>query len=300
MQGARPVSNLAGGILGVIAGLLVTSPTFADAFSTGIAAFGLIPVLTIFTPIQNQTVSGTVPFVVQADSSGIVSLQFNVDGQNFGAAITEGSCRANWDSVQTGDGLHTIQAVGLDQFGNTTISQPVTVLVSNLATPSPPAPEPPPTPGPTPAPAPTPTPVPTPTPTPTPEPALRIRNRTLLPRPRPEPADASTPDPATPLRVPRPKPVFVLSLQTTGGFRFRLTSTLRKNSLALPGALVTFVVTGPEGSRQTYRATTDSEGVATTNGRLLVPERRGTYVVVATAATALGSPPVSTTGSFVY
>ncbi len=101
---------------------------------------------------------------------GIVSLQFKIDGQNFGPAITAGSCRASWDSAQTGDGLHTIQAVGLDEFGNTTLSQPVTVLVSNYAMPSPPAPEPSPTPGP----SPTPTPAPTPTPSPSPEPALRI------------------------------------------------------------------------------------------------------------------------------
>ena len=170
MQVAGPVRRLAGGFLGLIAGLLVTSPTLVNAFSTRIAALGLIPILTIFTPIDDQTVSGTVPFYVQADSSGIVSLQFKIDGQNFGPAITAGSCRASWDSAQTGAGLHTIQAVGLDEFGNTTLSQPVTVLVSNYAMPSPPAPEPLPTPGP----SPTPTPAPTPTPSPSPGAALRI------------------------------------------------------------------------------------------------------------------------------
>jgi hypothetical protein len=76
-----------------------------------------MPVLTIFTPFQNQTVDGTVPLYVQADSIGTVSLQFKIDGQDFGTPITAGSCRASWDSTQTGDGLHTIQAVGLDQFG---------------------------------------------------------------------------------------------------------------------------------------------------------------------------------------
>ena len=382
MQVAGPVRRLAGGFLGLIAGLLVTSPTLVNAFSTRIAALGLIPILTIFTPIDDQTVSGTVPFYVQADSSGIVSLQFKIDGQNFGPAITAGSCRASWDSAQTGDGLHTIQAVGLDEFDNTTLSQPVTVLVSNYAMPSPPAPEPSPTPGP----SPTPTPAPTPTPSPSPEPALRITYpvagstvseifdtavvfaaeiapssvrleirqppgqlaltwpapahgrsnllvfrpvlRTLdngpydlvavsgtmssppvrvdfvrslrLPRPRPEPTIAPTPDPATPLLVPSLKPGFALSLQTTGGSRFRLTSILHKNGLVLPGVLVTFVVTGPGGSRETYRASTDSEGVATAKGRLRVSERRGIYRVVATAATIHGGAPVSITGSFVY
>ena len=383
MQVAGPARRLAGGILGLIAGLLVTSPTFVNAFSTRIAALGLVPVLTIFTPIQNQTVSGTIPFYVQADSSGTVSLQFKIDGQDFGSAITAGSCRASWDSSQTGDGLHTIQAVGMDQFGNTTVSQPVTVLVTHT-TASPPAPAPPPTPGPAPTPVPAPT--PTPTPTPSPEPVLRITDpvagstvsaifdaavvfageiapssirleirqptgrlaltlpnpanssanplvfrpvlRTLdngpydlvavsetmssppvrvnfthsvlLPRPRPEPIEVPTLDPAARLRVPTPMPIFALSLQTTGGSRYTLRSILHKDGLVLPGVLVTFVVTGPGGSRQTYRATTDSEGVATANGRLNVWERRGIYRVVSTAATILGGAQVSVTGSFVY
>jgi hypothetical protein len=105
MQVAGPARRLAGGILGLIAGLLITSPTFVNTFSTRITALGLIPVLTIFTPFQNQTVSGTVPFYVQADSIGTVSLQFKIDGQDFGTAITAGSCRAKWDSTQTGDGF---------------------------------------------------------------------------------------------------------------------------------------------------------------------------------------------------
>jgi hypothetical protein len=381
MKMERPASTLAGTVLGLIAGLSVTSPAFVNAFSTRVTALGLIPVLTIFTPFQNQTVSGTVPFYVQADSIGTVSLQFKIDGQDFGTAITAGSCRANWDSTQTGDGLHTIQAVGVDQFGNTTTSQPVTVLVTSYVTPSPPsAPEPAPIPGPTPAPA------PTPTPSPSPESALRITypvagsnvsaifdtavvlagdiapssirieirqptgrlaltwptpaNRSsnplmfrpvlrtlddgpydlvavsdtmssppvrvnfvrseLLPRPRPGPIEAATPDSATPVPVQGPKPTLALSLQTTGGSQFRLTSILHKNGLVLPGVLVTFVITGPGGWRQTYRATTDSEGVATASGRLNVWERRGIYRVVSTAATILSGAPVSVTGSFVY
>jgi hypothetical protein len=366
---------LAGGVLGLIAGLLITSPPFVDAFSTRIEALGLIPVLTIFTPFQNQTVSGTVPFFVQADSSGIVSLLFKIDGQDFGTAITAGSCRAIWNSGGTGDGLHTIQAEGLDQFGNTTISQPVSVLVNNSVPPPPPAPGPPPTPGPTPAPA------PTPAPSPSPEPELRITQplagsrvsaifeaavlateispssvrleirqpqgqlvttathsnsnllvfsavlstlengpydlvavsetvssppvrvnfvrSLLLPRPRPEPIGGSTPEPETPLPVRSPKPGFVLSLQTAGGSQFSLTSILQKNGLVVPGALVTFVVTGPGGSRVTYRAITDSAGVATARGQLRVGERRGIYRVFATAAATHGWALVSATGSFV-
>lgn len=387
MQVAGPARGLAGGTVGLIVGLLVTSPSLGNAISTRVAALGLIPVLTIVTPMQNQTVSGTVPFFVLADTSGIVSLQFQIDGRNFGTAITSGSCHAIWDSTQIGDGLHTIQAAGIDQYGNTTLSQPATVLVSNPATPSPPAP-PPPTPGPrptsTPTPGPTPTPTATPTPSPSPEfplrithpvaastvaatfeaavvlstemapssvrleirepsgqlaltwriraysssnllvfrPALRMLDdgpydlvavsETIasppvrvylagsLRRPRPQPELPGAPTPTTPSLVPAPKPNFALSLQTTGGAQFRLTSILHNNGLVLPGVLVTFVVTGPGGATQTYRAVTDSEGVATARGRVRLWARRGVYRVVATAATTHGDTPVSVTSSFVY
>jgi hypothetical protein len=373
MQVTGPARSLAGGILGLFAGLLIDPTSLLDAFSTSLAALDLIPVLTIVNPIQNETVSGTVPFLVQADADGIVSLQFKIDGQDFGAAITSGPCRAIWDSAQTADGLHTIEAAGTDEFGNTTLSPPATVLVNNHATPSPPAPEP----RPTPEPSPTPTPDPLPTPSPSPTPALRITEpvagstvtatfetavvfeaeiapssvgleirhpsgelvltwripgrsslnrlvfrpvlRTLddgpydlvavsetmssppvrvnfvrgwrLPRPKWMPA---------PSLAPGPHPGFALSLQTTGGPQYTLTSILRRNGLVLPGVLVTFVVTGPGGSTETYRAMTDSGGVATVKGRVRGLQRRGIYRVVATAATTHGGAPTSVTGRFVY
>jgi len=377
---------LAGGILGLIAGFLAISLWPVDTFSTGLAALGLIPVLAIVAPIQNQTVSGPVDFFVQADSSGLMSLQFKIDGHDFGAAITGGSCRTHWDSIKAGDGLHTIQAAGIDQFGNTTMSPPVTVLVNNHAMPSPPAPPPPPTPTPTPTPTQTPTPTPTPTPSPSPEPALRITRppegstvtatleaavmlaaemapsgvrleirqpngelaltsripvqissnllvfkpllRTLddgpydlvavrgtlssppvrvnfvrsfrLPRSKPVPIGAPTPSIARPRPDPSAKPSFTLTLQTTSGPQFRLTSTLTKNGVVLPGVLVTFVVTGPAGPRQTLWAKTDSEGVATVRGWVPVWEPRGVYQVVATAAATGSGAQVSVAGSFVY
>ena len=123
--------------LGLAFGFAITSPV-------SVAALSMLPVISLLTPSPNQTVSGAVTFYAGADSSGVVSLQFRVDSQNVGSQITSGSCRASWDSTQTNDGLHTIEAVAQDQYGNTMISQPVTVMVSNAAyrpapTPTPPA-----------------------------------------------------------------------------------------------------------------------------------------------------------------
>src|SRR6185503_19916393 len=80
--------------LGLGFGFAITSPV-------GVAALGMLPVISLLTPSPNQTVSGAVTFYATADTSGIASLQFRIDGKNFGSPITSGSCSANWDSTQT-------------------------------------------------------------------------------------------------------------------------------------------------------------------------------------------------------
>jgi len=133
-----------GTVTGVLAGFVVSLPIV-------VFAGGLLPIVQILAPAQNQTVGGYVTFLARSDSAGLVGLRFQVDGQDFGSEVTSGVCRAIWDSTQKPDGLHTIQAVGRDQYGNLTLAQPVTVLVSN-------------------PPFPTPTPIPSPAPTPAPPP----------------------------------------------------------------------------------------------------------------------------------
>jgi hypothetical protein len=87
-----------------------------------------------------------------------------VDGQDFGNPITAGSCRASWDSTQAADGLHTVQAIGRDEFNNPLTSQAVTVRVNNFVPPEPPPTTPPPTTPPPIAPPPAPPAPPTTTP----------------------------------------------------------------------------------------------------------------------------------------
>ena len=131
---------------GLLSGFVVTMPIAA-------AAYDLLPILSFVAPAQNQIVTGAATFYVRSDSAGVVGLQFQIDGQNFGSEITSGSCRATWDSSQKADGLHTIQAIGRDQYGNLTLAPPVTVLVSNpVFVPLPTSPTPTPSPAPGPAP----------------------------------------------------------------------------------------------------------------------------------------------------
>ena len=93
----------------------------------------MIPGLSLLSPIDSSNVSGTVTFVAAADADGLASLQFRVDGNDYGPAITSGSCRAAFDTTTTTDGPHTIQAIGLDEYGNTVASSPATMFVNNLA-----------------------------------------------------------------------------------------------------------------------------------------------------------------------
>ena len=147
-------------VLGVVTGLV---SGFVAGVPIAVGAADLLPIVSIGSPFQNQTVGGSVMVSATSDSPGLVGLQFKIDNQNLGSEITSGSCRAPWDSTKAADGLHTITAAGRDQYGNVTLTQPVTVLVSNPPIAAP-LPSPSPTPTPTPAPEPTsPTPAPSPT-----------------------------------------------------------------------------------------------------------------------------------------
>ena len=115
----------AGLVAGYVLGTVVTSPT--------VSAMGLLPSLTLASPGNGTNVSGTITFVAIADSAGLSSLQFKVDGQPYGNAIVSNPCRASFATTNVPDGPHTVQAEGQDQFGNTVVSQPSTVFVNNLA-----------------------------------------------------------------------------------------------------------------------------------------------------------------------
>ena len=119
------VRNTVGLVMGLGFGLIVTSPT--------VSAFGTLPSLSLMSPANGSNVSGTLMFVAMADSAGLASLQFTVDGNNYGSAIVAGSCRTSFDTTSASDGPHSIQAVGHDGFGNTVVSMPATIFVNNLA-----------------------------------------------------------------------------------------------------------------------------------------------------------------------
>src|SRR4051812_42766663 len=144
--------SIVGLLSGLAFGLVLTS--------SRVFAVGMLPVLSLVSPGNGSTMSGSMMLAAAADAEGLVSLQFKVDGNDAGPLITAGSCRTPFDTATVPDGAHSVQAVAQDQFGAMTVSPLATMFVSNAVTSTPPAT--------------TPTPTPSPTPTSTPAPVTNV------------------------------------------------------------------------------------------------------------------------------
>ena len=96
------------------------------------------PTITITSPNNGATVtttSGTTLTATASDPDGtIASVQFKIDGVNFGSPITSAPYTLSWTPTTTGS--HAITAVATDNFGATTTSATVTVTATNQPTPT--------------------------------------------------------------------------------------------------------------------------------------------------------------------
>lgn len=92
------------------------------------------PTVSVTTPTSGSTVGGTVNLSATAsDNVGIASVQFKVDGQNYGSQLTTAPYTVKLDTTKLTDGTHTITAVANDTAGNSTNSSSVGVTVSNTS-----------------------------------------------------------------------------------------------------------------------------------------------------------------------
>ena len=88
------------------------------------------PTVTITSPTDGSTVSGSTDLSALASDTTITSMEFLVDGQSVGTDV-DAPFSVSWDSTSVGDGSHTIAAHGLDANGNQVGSDSVTVTVDN-------------------------------------------------------------------------------------------------------------------------------------------------------------------------
>jgi hypothetical protein len=96
------------------------------------------PTVSITEPSPGATVSGAVP--VKADASddvGVTSVDFSIDGAPQGSDATS-PYGFTWDTTGVSNGSRTLTAVARDAAGNTTTSEPVTVVVDNAGDTTPP------------------------------------------------------------------------------------------------------------------------------------------------------------------
>ncbi len=101
-----------------------------------VAADTVSPTISLDTPLNNATVSGS-SVSLTADASDDVSVsgvQFKLDtNTNIGAEDTTSPYGVTWDSTSVADGSHTLIAVARDGSGNYATSSVITVIVDNTA-----------------------------------------------------------------------------------------------------------------------------------------------------------------------
>jgi len=91
------------------------------------------PTVAVTAPTAGTTVSGTVSVTANAsDNTGVVGLQFKLDGAALGPELTSAPYSLSWDTTTVPDGGHTLTAVARDAAGLTT-SAAVAFTVTNNA-----------------------------------------------------------------------------------------------------------------------------------------------------------------------
>ncbi|NJC95717.1 MAG: hypothetical protein FIB03_05145 [Anaerolineae bacterium] len=92
----------------------------------------LAPTVTVTSPTNGSTVSGTVNVTANAsDDNGVTQVEFFVDGSSIGTDTTA-PYAASWNTTGYSDGAHTVSATATDTIGQTG-SNSVNVTVQNAS-----------------------------------------------------------------------------------------------------------------------------------------------------------------------
>jgi|GEM_PF-894273 len=128
----------------ILSGSAATSTSFKLSSSTSWAQNGALfkiatgpadttpPTVSIAAPTSGSNVSGTVSVSANAsDNVAVASVQFQIDGTNFGNAISTAPYQISWDTTKISNGSHTLTAIAKDTSNNSTTSAPISVNVTN-------------------------------------------------------------------------------------------------------------------------------------------------------------------------
>jgi hypothetical protein len=115
------------------AGNVTTSGTLSITVNN-VAADTTAPTVALSAPASGANVSGTVTVSASAsDNVGVVSVQFQLNGVNLGAADTTAPYSLSWNTTGAGNGTHSLRAIATDAAGNTTTSASRSVTVNNVS-----------------------------------------------------------------------------------------------------------------------------------------------------------------------
>jgi hypothetical protein len=91
-------------------------------------------VITVSAPAGGSTVKGLITVEASIQIAGMLivqGVQFTLDGANLGAEDTTAPYSVPWNTNTTGNGAHTLRAIGRGPLGTQWMSDPVTVTVFN-------------------------------------------------------------------------------------------------------------------------------------------------------------------------
>lgn len=92
------------------------------------------PTVSISAPSASAKLRGSVAVTASAsDNTGVVGVQFKLDGINLGSEDTSSPYSITWDTTTATNGTHSLTAVARDAAGNTKTSTSVSVTVDNAA-----------------------------------------------------------------------------------------------------------------------------------------------------------------------
>lgn len=96
------------------------------------------PVVSLIAPALGSTISGLTTVAANASSNGstIASVQFVLDGANFGVPLTAPPYYMTWDTSKAAAGSHTLSAVAYDATGLSSSSSAVNVTIDNSGNPA--------------------------------------------------------------------------------------------------------------------------------------------------------------------
>ena len=106
-----------------------TPPAIAEATVTVLDVTP--PSIALTSPTNGSTLSGNVTITATAtDNTGVVGVQFQLNGTNLGTEDTTNPFSISWDTTGVVPGLYTLTAIARDAAGNTTSSAPITIHYS--------------------------------------------------------------------------------------------------------------------------------------------------------------------------